>query len=1148
MVVILGAIIEYRFLGHMSFSHPERLTVIFPWLVAFLSGAIIAKLDKSNIYYGISFVFIIYVAFLLLMTGSLVILLISLASLALINIVFKCRLSISTFAVYFGLITVLLYIPHLSEHIAIDKYYYLISFFALLGILIYFKKNLINIKDEPLINLNFVERFGIYAITIVLGFHVLPFNFVFDDLNGYLWVPKVSEILNHTAVSELLPSSLTFYTQYNLGIVSYIAFLTGISDVVQFVFTWKFIQFIFLIIAILITIVELKNNKRLEKYTYPFLIVLFPGFLSYQIVGNQNDFPAIFATYLSIFWLLRNKFISPKELLGSILIVAISPKAFLPLFVAILVLFFRHIKNSYRALLSLKYYLSLIFGLLLLIPMYVRNYFLTGNAFFPSGNNKYKSDLFPVDFFVADRWTLPSKSGFHEYFDLVFNNLSNLKIFYASSGLHYGPISIVLIITLIVSIFLSKRRVFEFNKDAFIFLGLSYLMLLIANNTIGAQHRYLIPVMIFFVFFLALLILDLFKEKDRKYIFISIFFVINFHSFTVISGVPKFEFKENLMQYSGKNYIDRLVFYNKVNRLIGSEAKIILYYLQDKLFLDSIQLTELDWYDYVPSSRLQIDIDEIKQKSITQKPNNEVQSYLCNRGYSHMILSNSVDPYDVNLREVMQKILSGPGVNLYQLECNQNLKKLRKKELNKIQIKKREIETQYLNLKLTHYPSTEKNYLINGGGLSYYKNSEIVYASSSGNFYRFFSKNGIFEKDFLPQIFLGGDEIGESKKYKILEIMPRVLDVVFHKEYFYVTYTKYDSKLDEIYFEVSKIKENTQEWVQIYRSIPLDSSYFTQGNGGELAAYEDMIYFSIGDQSLDSKNNLPSDFAAQKDYMPWGKVFRYNLSNNHIELCSKGHRNPQGLFVSEGGLVYETEHGPRGGDEINIIKCGKNYGWPNHTYGTKYGSYESNYHSEEKISNTIEQPIFFFTPSIAITDIIKIKKFHDSWNGAILVGSLKAESLYILRSLDSSISNIERINIGARIRDIIELKGNLFVLSDGGEIIKIEPGDANSLASGSHSAVHVCLSCHGMYEKQGDPYQVSLDRIFNNNIFFSNPDHYSENPKLRNLKWNEHLLKIFIRNPKLFSSNIAMPAIDISDEKMNSLINVLKQIQKVDKI
>ena len=155
-----------------------------------------------------------------------------------------------------------------------------------------------------------------------------------------------------------------------------------------------------------------------------------------------------------------------------------------------------------------------------------------------------------------------------------------------------------------------------------------------------------------------------------------------------------------------------------------------------------------------------------------------------------------------------------------------------------------------------------------------------------------------------------------------------------------------------------------------------------------------------------------------------------------------GHRNPQGITKME-NKIFATEHGPRGGDEINLIVQDKNYGWPEVAYGPTYKKDYSKYHL--KNHKNFEEPILAFAPSIGISDIEYYdKNYFKRWKGDLLVASMKNNtgmielqnpglSLYRIK-LNKNRDKIiyqEKIYIGDRIRDIeILSNGEIFLITE----------------------------------------------------------------------------------------------------------------------
>jgi cytochrome c5 len=145
-----------------------------------------------------------------------------------------------------------------------------------------------------------------------------------------------------------------------------------------------------------------------------------------------------------------------------------------------------------------------------------------------------------------------------------------------------------------------------------------------------------------------------------------------------------------------------------------------------------------------------------------------------------------------------------------------------------------------------------------------------------------------------------------------------------------------------------------------------------------------------------------------------------------------GIRNAQGLhFDSQSGLLFESEHGPLGGDEVNIIKPGADYGWPTISYGSNYANLKRIGEGTHKAG--LEQPIFYFLPSIAASPLTVYRgDMFSEWEGDILVGALRGEHIakldfdqHLVRSSQAVLAEI-----GGRIRDIrVAADGSIYILS-----------------------------------------------------------------------------------------------------------------------
>ncbi|WP_248722284.1 PQQ-dependent sugar dehydrogenase [Seonamhaeicola sp. ML3] len=209
---------------------------------------------------------------------------------------------------------------------------------------------------------------------------------------------------------------------------------------------------------------------------------------------------------------------------------------------------------------------------------------------------------------------------------------------------------------------------------------------------------------------------------------------------------------------------------------------------------------------------------------------------------------------------------------------------------------------------------------------------------------------------------------------------------------------------------------------------------------------EGYLYFSIGDRGNRDVN--PQDITRD-----CGKIYRLNddgsipkdnpfvnTKNAKKAIFSYGHRNPQGMTKNPfTGQIWVNEHGPRGGDEINIIAKGKNYGWPIISYGINYNGTTFTDITEKE---GMEQPFFHWTPSIAPSGMAIVSSDkYPNWKENILVGSLKFKYLERLVVENNQVVKREKLfeDIG-RVRNIIQAPdGYIYLGIENKGIVKIVP-------------------------------------------------------------------------------------------------------------
>ena len=280
-----------------------------------------------------------------------------------------------------------------------------------------------------------------------------------------------------------------------------------------------------------------------------------------------------------------------------------------------------------------------------------------------------------------------------------------------------------------------------------------------------------------------------------------------------------------------------------------------------------------------------------------------------------------------------------------------------------------------------------------------------------------------------------------------------LLDIVLHPDYakngwIYITYASTEGEGDGGNTKLIRAKLQNGSLIQI-ESLYKASPNTTKGQHfGSRIVFdkEGFIYFSAGERGDHFVN--PQDITRDN-----GKIYRLNDDGSIPKdnpfvgkdgakeaIYSYGHRNPQGLAMNPfTGAVWEHEHGPQGGDEINIIKKAANYGWPVVTYGIDYDGTSISTESEKP---GLEKPIYYWLPSIAPSGMAFVTSDrYPDWKGHLLVGSLKFQYLELVKLKKDTIIGRQKIavNIG-RVRNVAQgPDGYIYIAVEGKGILKIIP-------------------------------------------------------------------------------------------------------------
>lgn len=236
-----------------------------------------------------------------------------------------------------------------------------------------------------------------------------------------------------------------------------------------------------------------------------------------------------------------------------------------------------------------------------------------------------------------------------------------------------------------------------------------------------------------------------------------------------------------------------------------------------------------------------------------------------------------------------------------------------------------------------------------------------------------------------------------------------------------------------------------REFKLIWRQYPKVSG---SGHFSHRIAFgpDGFIYLSSGDRqkmapAQDLSNSLGKVLRLTAEGRPVdGNPFNNPLAmiNRDTAIWSYGHRNVLGLQFAPDGRLWASEMGPQGGDEINLILPGKNYGWPRVSNGSHYGGADI---PDHKAGDGFEPPKIWWTPSISPGSLLIYNgDIFPKWKGDALVGALSGEALIRIDIDGDSAEKADHWPMNARIRAIDEgPDGSVYLLEDGGRLLRLDP-------------------------------------------------------------------------------------------------------------
>jgi len=234
----------------------------------------------------------------------------------------------------------------------------------------------------------------------------------------------------------------------------------------------------------------------------------------------------------------------------------------------------------------------------------------------------------------------------------------------------------------------------------------------------------------------------------------------------------------------------------------------------------------------------------------------------------------------------------------------------------------------------------------------------------------------------------------------------------------------------------------------LYTAAPAEASQ--KHYGGRLLFADGYLYMTVGERGHRKRAQaLDNDLGKVLRFYPDGRIPADNpfiaTAGAKPAIYSYGHRNPQGLARHpETGAIWVTEHGPQGGDELNRLHPGANYGWPVITYGEEYGG---GVIGEGVAKAGMEQPVYYYVPSIATGGLAFYHgEQFPAWRGDAFIGALRQLHLNrVAFAPDGSIAEHRLLeDLGLRVRDVkVGPDGNLYILSEQGSLLRLAPAGAD---------------------------------------------------------------------------------------------------------
>lgn len=362
---------------------------------------------------------------------------------------------------------------------------------------------------------------------------------------------------------------------------------------------------------------------------------------------------------------------------------------------------------------------------------------------------------------------------------------------------------------------------------------------------------------------------------------------------------------------------------------------------------------------------------------------------------------------------------------------------------------------------------------------------------------------------------------------------------------------------------IDTVTATASDWQVVYRTrpcLPLKSMMRAiEGHmaGGRMAfAGDGRVYLGSGDYHWDGV--YAPEALAQREDNDYGKVLLVDLRTGTASHVSRGQRNLQGVTLASDGRLWTTEHGPRGGDELNLVEQDGNYGWPLATLGTRYNRLPwpgADYGRH----TAFRGPVYAWVPSIGVSNLLEVRGFDPSWDGDLLVASLRGQSLFRLRLVDDRVQFSEQIVIGERIRYVQEhTDGRLVLWTDSEHLVFLSRDDSTPTAAyieqtiddmaltppratQLREAVMACQECHS-FDQAGADGAPTLASVHGRPIAATDFAFYSAALRAQRGDWDSKRLEAYLADPQAAVPGTSMPRPNLPEQTLTDLVELLEAL------